>query len=175
MATVAEVAPALPVAVEPILLRSISQSVDNALTMCNLKAKCVGVSVVPVREPGLITGLIGVHGKVSGFITVNMPERFAIHAVEGLLQDKFDQLTTQVIDGAGEITNIIVGGIKSKLATTTWAFSNITIPSVVVGNNYQIAFSKGLDFICVSFEHIDSESVMFQDRLFTVSLSLLRL
>ena len=166
---------ALPIAVDPLLLKAVTTSVGNALSMCELTAKCVSISAVPAHEPGLVTGIIGVHGKVSGFVTVNMAERFAIRAVEGLLQDKFGALTNQVIDGAGELTNIVVGGIKSVLGNSSWSFSQITVPSVIVGQGYQIAYSKGLEFLNVTFEHQDPDAVLLQQRIFNVSVSLLRL
>lgn len=160
---------------EPRLVHAISDSVDKALGMCGTSAHCVGVAAVPTREAGLITGIIGVHGKVSGFITVNMSQRMAIQVVNGLLQDSFAELTNQVVDGAGEITNIIVGGIKSSLAGTPWSFSHMTVPSVIIGKGYQIAYARGLDFINATFEHHDPEAVMLEDRLLQVSISLLKL
>ena len=48
---------------EPRLVQSIDDSVHKALAMCGTSARCVGVAAVPTREAGLITGLIGVHGK----------------------------------------------------------------------------------------------------------------
>jgi chemotaxis protein CheX len=140
-----------------------------------VSARCVGVSAVPGIDSGIVTGLIGVHGRVSGFITVNLAERFAVRAVEGLLQEKHGQLTSQVVDGVGEITNIIVGGIKSQLASTPWAFSHITVPSVIVGKGYHIAYARGLSFVCMTFESNDVDAVMLEDRLMQVSLSFLRL
>ena len=160
---------------EPKLVKAVSDSVSNALGMCGTAAHCVGVAAVPTREAGLITGVIGVHGKVSGFITVNMSERMAVRAVNGLLQDSFTQLTNQVVDGAGEITNIIVGGIKSGLAGSPWSFSHMTVPSVIIGKGYQIAYARGLEFLCTTFEHHDLEAVMLEDRLLQVSISLLKL
>jgi chemotaxis protein CheX len=160
---------------EPRLVHAISDSIHKALAMCGTSAHCVGVSSVPTGESGLITGLIGVHGKVSGFITVNMSERMAIRAVNGLLQDSYDKLTNQVVDGAGEITNIVVGGIKSMLAGSPWSFSNMTVPSVIIGKGYQIAYARGLEFINVTFEHDDADAVMLEDRLMQVSISLLKL
>ena len=157
------------------LVSSVVDSVTDAFMMCGTSAKCVGIASVPMPEKGLVTGVIGVHGKVSGFITVNMAERVAITAVEGLLQDSFGKITTQVVDGAGEITNIIVGGIKSRLGKTPWAFQGITVPSVIVGEGYQMAFAKGLEFVSASFEHKDPESVMLSDRLLNVSMSFLRI
>lgn len=157
------------------LTRAVRGSVDNALNMCQTSARCVGLSSIPSRDAGLVTGMIGVHGKVSGFITVNMSKRMAITSVEGLLQDSFNELTSQVVDGAGEITNIIVGGIKSTLGGTPWSFSQMTVPSVIIGKGYQIAYAKGLEFLCATFEHDDPEAVMLDDRLMQISISLLRL
>lgn len=156
------------------LLEAVVGAVTKGLQMCGVTARCVGVSSVPARETGNITGMIGVHGSVSGFVTVNLAERFALKAVEGLLGDTYTELTSQVVDGAGEITNIIVGGVKSSLARTDWAFNQITVPSVIVGQGYSIAYARGLEFLNVTFEHDDPEAVLLTDRLMQVSVSLLR-
>jgi len=157
------------------LFHAIDDAVNSALQMCDSKIRCVGVSLMPGQESGAITGMIGVHGNVSGFVSVNMSERFAIKAVEGLLSEKFEKLSSQVIDGAGELTNMVVGGIKAALANSKWGFSNITVPSVIVGQNFMIAYSKGLEYITVSFEHEDEDAFMIDDRMLYVSMSLLTL
>ena len=161
--------------VEPQLTSAVLDSVESAVSMCGLSCRCVGLASVPSRESGLVTGLIGIHGKVSGFVTVNFSELLAIKMVEGLLQDKYENLTSQVVDGTGEITNIIVGGIKSNLAGSPWAFSQITVPSVIVGKGYHIAYARGLTFLAASFEMQGIDAVMLEDRLLCVSMSMLRL
>lgn len=161
--------------VAPELFNIVNRAVQQATQMCGIKVRCVGVLSVPPNEPGTVTGMIGVHGKVSGFITVNMSQRLAIRAVNGLLQEQETDLSAQVVDGVGEITNIISGGIKSSASVTPWAFSNITVPSVIVGRGYTIAYAKGLDFICALYEHDDPSCVMLEDRMMQVSISLLRL
>ncbi len=157
------------------LTNAVLQSVSKGLVMCETNAECVGLSRIPGNDRGIVTGMIGVHGKVSGFITLNMSERFAIRAVGGLLQEEYAGLTSQVVDGVGEITNIIVGGIKSLLSNTAWGFSHITVPSVIVGKGYSIAYARGLNFLATTFENDDEEAVMLEDRLMNVSMSLLRL
>ncbi len=175
MATVAEDTTMDRVSTNPVLADAVIDAFNSALTMCNATARCVGIARVPSRDSGTITGMIGVHGNVSGFITVNMSERFAIKAVEGLLQENYGELTSQVVDGAGELTNIIVGGVKSALCKTKWGFSQITVPSVIVGKGYSIAYARGLVFLNVTFEHDDDEAVLLEDRLIQVSISLLEL
>lgn len=160
---------------DPVLLRAIVGAVDSALTMCDTKVKCVGISSVPWRDPGTITGMIGVHGSVSGFITVNMAEKVATAVVSGLLQDRVSELSAQVVDGVGEVTNIIAGGIKSLLAGTAWGFGQVTVPSVIVGRNYQIAYARGIQYLAVVFEQQDSEALLFEDRLMQVAISLIQI
>ena len=161
--------------VNPTLFTAVNAAVQSAFTMCNLTARCVGASSVPVREGGKITGLIGVHGKVSGFITVNLTDRIAIRAANGLLQEEFGELNAQVVDAAGEMTNMVVGGIKSSLANTKWSFLQMTVPSVIVGKGYSIAYARGLEFLNVIFEQDDKDALLLEDRLIQVSVSLLTL
>lgn len=163
------------ISVDPVLLKSMTDAVESCLTMCDTQVSCVGVSTIPTSDPGKITGMIGVHGEVSGFITVNLAEAVAMSAVGGLLQDRFEKLTPQVIDGAGEMTNIIAGGIKKGLAGTPWGFSHVTVPSVIVGQNYQIAYTRGLQFLSVTFEQANEEALLLDDRLIKVAISLIRL
>ncbi len=167
--------PLASLGVEATLLNTIIDSVESCLTMCDTTAKCVGTSTVPMADPGTVTGMIGIHGNVSGFITVNMANKVALSAVGGLLQDEFSQLDAQVIDGVGEMTNIISGGIKNGLSGTPWQFSHVTVPSVIVGRNYQIAYAKGLDFLSATFEHDNEDAFLLDDRLIKVAISMLRL
>jgi chemotaxis protein CheX len=165
----------VPAIANPVLVQAVVSSVTKALQMCSLKCELVGMARIPAQERGMVTGMIGIHGKVSGFMTANFSEVLAVRAVEGLIQEKFGKLSNQVVDGTGEITNIIVGGVKAQLAGTAWAFAQITVPSVIVGRGYQIAFARGLEYLTATFEVEDEAAIMIDDRLLHVSLSLLRL
>jgi chemotaxis protein CheX len=160
---------------DPLLLSPILASVESALAMCDTAAHCVGITTVPGHDAGCVTGMIGVHGEVSGFVTVNMAQRVALSMVGRLLQDRFDALSAQVIDGVGEITNMIAGGIKKGVGGTPWRFSHVTVPSVIVGQNYHLAFAQGFKYLCVTFEHQNEEALLLEDRLIQVAVSLLRL
>ena len=163
------------VVADPVLVKSVTSGVKGCLAMCGMEARCVALSAVPTSDRGSVTGLIGVHGDVSGFITVNMPEKAAFCLVGGLLQEQFRSLSGQVVDGVGEITNIIAGGIKTGLAGTPWSYRHVTVPSVIVGQHYQIAYTKGLEYVSVTFEQQSVNAVMLDDRLIEVAVSLIRL
>lgn len=160
---------------DPILMKAIQDAVHGSLAMANVTVRCVGASSIPVRDSGSITGMIGVHGEVTGFITVNVAEAAAIELVSALLMEDCDTVNHQVVDGVGEMTNMISGGIKKGLNGTPWAFSNVTVPSIIVGNNYDIAYAQGFQYLCVSFEHVNCQSIMVHDRLIRVAVSLIRL
>jgi len=175
MSTVAEELTISGIPINQDLYTAVTDSVYGALGMCDIKARCVGISAMPTQQTGILTGMIGVHGKVSGFISMNISERFAISAVEGLLQEEYGTLSSQVVDGVGEISNIVVGGIKSTLSKTEWGFSHITVPSVIVGQNFSIAYSRGLEFLTVTFEYDNPDVIRLEDRMLHVSMSLLSL
>ncbi len=107
---------------------------------------------------------------------MNSSETLAMKIVGGLLQDDFFRGSLpKSVDGFGELTNIIAGGIKARLSKSEFQFSKITVPSVIIGESYEIAYAKGLEFICVVFELNDPNAIMLEQRLLRVSMSLLRI
>lgn len=175
MVAATESNPALSLSINDKLFRGLTASVEDALTMCHVAAQCVGVSSVPTPIKGTITGLIGVHGSASGFVTVNCSERLALKIVGGLLQDEFSELSAEIIDGMGEVTNIIAGGIKARLSKSEYQFNKITIPSVILGDSYEITYAKGLDFICAMYDVEDPAAITHADKVLRITISVLRL
>ena len=64
--------------------------------------------------------------------------------------------------------------IKAALDGSRWEFTQMTVPSMIVGRGYSIAYSSGLAFLSVTFEHDDREA-MLEDRLIQLHMSLLAL
>lgn len=158
---------------KPELVKAVTSSFENAMAMCDVRSRCVSISCIPTPSSKVITGMIGLHGKVTGFAAVSMSDAVAIKSCGGLLGESYDEVNGQVVDGAGELTNIIVGGIKSQLAGSEWAFSYMTVPSMIIGGGYQIAFGSGIQFVSATFEIEDQSTIVMEDRLASVSLSLL--
>ena len=158
-----------------LIVNSMIASVESCLQMCELKVRVVGVTKIPVQLPRVpITGLIGLSGNCTGFISLSMPEHVATLAVSRLSMEEYKAINAQVVDGVGEITNIIAGGLKTKLFNTAWTVSNITIPSVILGDSYNISYSKGIEYCGVTFEIDDPETITIHDRVFMVNTSLMQ-
>jgi len=118
--------------------------------------------------------LVGLSGKCTGFVSICLPERVATLAVSGLLMEEYTAINAQVVDGVGEMTNVIAGGLKTKLSNTPWMIGNITIPSVILGSHYNISYSKGIEYCSVTFEVDDPDTLSVHDRVFMVNTSLIQ-
>jgi chemotaxis protein CheX len=161
--------------VNELVTNSIISSVENGIKMCNLTTRVVGITKIPIQIPNAtVTGMIGMNGKCTGFMSISMPQNVAIKAVSGLLMEKYTVINPQVIDGVGEMTNIIAGGLKTKLYNTLWMVNTITIPSVILGDNYHIAYSKGIEYCGITFEIDDPDTLTIHDRVFMVNTSLIQ-
>jgi chemotaxis protein CheX len=158
-----------------LIVNALIVSVENCLQMCDLKVRVVGVTKIPISLPDApVTGLIGLSGKCTGFISLTMPERVATLAVSGLIMEEHKVIDAQVIDGVGEMTNVIAGGVKTKLSNSPWVIGSITVPSVILGSHYNISYSKGIEYCGVTFEVDDPDTLSIQGRIFSVDTSLIQ-
>ena len=85
-----------------------------------------------------VSGIIGLAGPASGSVTVNFPEIVAIAAVNSIFGTDEDVLSSGIVDGVGEITNIIAGDAKVRLGQVGYNF-DIGIPKMIAGNGYSIS------------------------------------
>ena len=158
-----------------LLVNSMIVSVENCFQMCDLKIRVAGVTKIPIQLPDApVTGLVGLSGKCTGFVSISMPERVATLAVSGLLMEAYTSINAQVVDGVGEMTNVVAGGLKTRLSNTPWMIGNITIPSVILGSHYNISYSKGIEYCSVTFEVDDPDTLSVHDRVFMVNTSLIQ-
>ena len=158
-----------------LIVNSLIGSVESCLQMCDLSIRVAGVTKIPVQLPDApVTGLIGLSGKCTGFISLSMPNRVATLAVSGLLLEEHKVVDAQVIDGVGEMTNVIAGGLKTKLSSTPWMIGHITIPSVIIGSSYNISYAKGIEYCGITFEVDDPDTLSIQDKVFSVTTSLIQ-
>ena len=78
-----------------------------------------------------VSGVIGLSGNAVGTIVLNMSQEVALGIASALLMDRFTELTADVIDAVGELTNVIAGAAKSKLEEF---HLGVSLPNVVTGS-----------------------------------------
>ena len=129
----------------------IEATINTFQTMCK---------VTPVRERVFlkgdgeevygVSGIIGLGGEAVGAVVLNFPETVAITAVSKFVGEEYTTINASVVDGVGELTNIIAGDAKNRLIQKGYKFE-IGLPKMVTGRNYITAQNKSVPCIVISF------------------------
>jgi chemotaxis protein CheX len=105
-------------------------------TMFNMKARPEALRDFRGRDEAVVAGSVGFIGDVNGVVYVYMADAFARRLACRMLgmseaELEGDEMVNDVI---GELTNMIVGAVKSRLCDSG-APCVLTIPSIVRGRN----------------------------------------
>ncbi|MDR0454188.1 MAG: chemotaxis protein CheX [Deferribacteraceae bacterium] len=101
-----------------------------------------------------ISGVIGIAGKMQGFIVLSFPEALVLEVVSGFLGEKKTRLSKDVIDAVGEFVNMIAGSSKRTFAEQGMKY-NIGIPSVITGKNHII--NRPSNVVCIGVKFFVGE------------------
>ena len=121
-----------------------------------------------------VSVLVGLLGDYTGTMALNVLDRAAALLAGALLGEEDREFDEETLDGIGEIGNMIAGGVKDLMKGTQMAFSNIACPAVVMGASYDLYYSAGFTTACVEFEISEIPLVYVSDRVFSVSMSLMK-
>ncbi|HVN96890.1 MAG TPA: chemotaxis protein CheX [Syntrophorhabdaceae bacterium] len=102
---------------------------------------------------GDVTGVMGVAGDNDkrGMMCISFSRQGALYAYKTLMGDERSEISPEVVDAIGELTNIISGQSRKELEN---AGVNLTasIPTVVVGKNVELHFMCKLPIISLPFQ-----------------------
>ncbi|MBI3794376.1 MAG: chemotaxis protein CheX [Nitrospinae bacterium] len=102
---------------------------------------------------GDISGVIGLTGPTKGVVIFSLTKPAAIKIVNSMLSEKYTDLSEEVSDAIGELTNMISGDARRELAGKGFKFE-AGLPSIVKGPGHIIeTITKG-PTIAIPF-HID--------------------
>ena len=96
-----------------------------------------------------VSGVIGLSGKAKGVVVLSLCREAALSATEVMLGERPPQINADVTDAVGELTNMVAGGAKAKLAHLAMS---VSLPTVVVGKWHSIEFPKSIVPICIPFD-----------------------
>ncbi len=93
-----------------------------------------------------LLGVIGLSGSVKGAALMTMDIVTGQKAVGAFLMDEIKEPNADLMDGFGEILNIIAGAAASKLEGMR---VNLAIPTVMLGQNQQIHAKHGSPWVII--------------------------
>ena len=130
-------------------------------TIHTFKSMC---SVEPLRDGKLelkdsgfvsaydLLGVIGLSGGVRGAVLMTMSVPTGQKVVGAFLMDEIKEPNADLMDGFGEILNIIAGAAAAKLEGMK---VNLAIPTVMIGENQQIHAKHGTPWIIIPMKFPD--------------------
>jgi chemotaxis protein CheX len=119
------------------------------------------VNTFPHDDTTIITS-IGITGRITGNIAFCILEPSAQKIVEKMLEMELEPGSSDIIDGIGELVNMIAGGTKTLLNDTECKFE-ISIPNTIRGNQLRSAQSVK--------DTLVEQNYVYEDINFTVKFN----
>jgi|UPI00068D253D chemotaxis protein CheX len=117
--------------------------------------------VSPTNVPITLTAVIGLAGALSGAFTVVVNEAGAKQITACMMGIEVTTVDDTVLDGLGEIANILAGAWKSKIPALS-AACLLSVPTVVTGTHYDIHKKTSTFRLARSYR--------FEDSTFSITL-----
>lgn len=164
---------ALKFQIDELLINTMVDAAEKGFALGGKKIECISIGKALPAKLNQVSGIIGVAGRVSGSIIVNLSEAVALQMASNLLQEKVETLGEDALDALGEVTNVIGGRLKSSLANSGYPLDNINLPSVIIGSDYLISHARGMLVFHTGY-HVDAERVSHHaDRVVHVAMTLM--
>jgi chemotaxis protein CheX len=96
-----------------------------------------------------VSAIIGLAGETMGAVVLSFSRETAIQVVSRFAERPFNALTNEVLDGVGELVNIIAGNSKKDLLDFRIV---ISLPGVIVGQHNRVKWPDKIPVITIPFE-----------------------
>lgn len=138
----------------------IKQNIESALFQSVSETISTVFSLTPEVAEGKqndydVICSIGFVGCLEGHILMTFSVAGACFFVSKMLDDEITAPNSDVVDGLGEILNMVAGGIKTRMASTGCSF-DISVPTVIQGEGMKLRSGDDVSivqtgFICEKF------------------------
>lgn len=129
------------------------ESVNNLFqTLLNCEVKREEISLIRTLHPNLdIVGLIGFSGSFRGIVAMAFPVKTALAIVSRIYETDYIVVDSTVIDAVSELVNIMAGGAQALLNGNTDEPVELSIPTVIRGNRFNLNYPSLTAWIEVPF------------------------
>ncbi|MHB1400204.1 MAG: chemotaxis protein CheX [Trichloromonadaceae bacterium] len=97
-----------------------------------------------------VSGMVGMAGLYRGMVAIHAPDAVAKTITGNFLGMEVDEINGDVKDAFGELANMLAGSIKALLSAGGKDIQ-LSIPSAICGEEYQIDWPPGSDGVMVPF------------------------
>ncbi len=119
-------------------------------TMLQCEVKRGAIKLKEGKKPGHpISGVIGLSGNAVGTVVLSMSEELAMKAASTMLLTETTEVSADVLDAVGELTNMVAGRAKSQLEEL---HLSVSLPNIITGSDHEIRFPSNVTPICVPFD-----------------------
>jgi len=124
-----------------------------------IKEACTMMSITPTLSDKIlldsvaegVNSIIMVKGDIIGKINLFVDNNSACQMVSKMLYSEIEDVNDEVIDGIGEVLNVIIGGIKTKCFADGHNFE-ISVPSTTIVSSAKNSSIDGYGIVEQSFE-----------------------
>lgn len=126
-------------------------------TMASLQVTCGQAYIEPDTTFKCdVVGTIGMSSESwSGVLYLCFPKKGILRIINSILHESFNEISEEVRDGVGELTNMVYGSTKTALNKLGYQFT-MAIPTVFAGDFVVTKGSKGVTLV-IPF-HLDDQS-----------------
>lgn len=154
--------PTKPISEEELVnaIRSATEEVFSTMLNLNLTQGEVFLEKEePVPSSGVVS-LIGLAGTWVGSGSLACSASFAVKIASALLMTPYEAIDEDVLDAVAEVTNMIIGNVKTALENRLGAMG-LSTPTVIYGRNFQTRSSGNQEWTVVPFT-LDSDRMCVQ-------------
>ena len=127
-------------------IRSLTNAFETMIG-CEVKRGQLSLGTQPERLHE-VSGIIGLSGTAVGTVVLSLSREVALKVAAALLLVDPEDITGDVIDAVGELTNIVAGAAKGELDQFKLS---ISLPTVVTGRDHRMRFPSNVTPILVPF------------------------
>ena len=103
-------------------------------------------------QPSDMLAIIGISGPTRGTVSIGFPEATALAIVGRILGMPVDKLDDTVSDGVAEVVNMVAGSAKAKLNAGADVPLDLSLPTVVHGERYNVQYPSKSVWLEVPFK-----------------------
>lgn len=163
----------LDIQIDPVLMKAVIVGTGKGFSMAGVEPIPVGASSLS-SAPHSLSVIVGVAGRNAGTVVLNMTEPTMLKLTGEFLAEPQTELTEENIDAVMELGNMVAGSIKESLSGTEYELNLSSLPSLVMGQSYEMVFVRGIITAQVQFEVPGMPTSAMGGRFMYVSISLLR-